>query len=190
MAGNPCHLNLLLLLLPVFPFMATFYSSWVRLARGTHCGRLLTDGFSFSRSLHRAPFVLESKKPGHLEVGLDPPPAGTDTIFGKILRKEIPAKIIHEDDHCVAFHDVNPQAPVHVLVIPRKPITQLSKANPKEDQALLGHLLLVAKQVAERQGIASDGFRIVINDGKKGSQSVYHLHVHVIGGRQLGWPPG
>ena len=129
------------------------------------------------------------------EIGLDPPPAtpGTpvpDTIFGKIARGELPARIVHEDEHCLAFHDVSPQAPVHVLVIPRKPITQLSKADPARDQALLGHLLLVAKRVAELQGLANEGFRIVINDGKKGCQSVYHLHVHVIGGRQLTWPPG
>ncbi|VEN48359.1 unnamed protein product [Callosobruchus maculatus] len=114
--------------------------------------------------------------------------AGGDTIFGKILRKEIPCNFIYEDDVCVAFDDINPQAPVHFLVIPRKPISQLSKAEDT-DEALLGHLLIVAKKVAEKRGL-SDGFRIVINDGRVGAQSVYHLHVHVLSGRQMQWPPG
>ncbi|VEN61991.1 unnamed protein product [Callosobruchus maculatus] len=114
--------------------------------------------------------------------------AGGDTIFGKILRKEIPCNFIYEDDVCVAFDDINPQAPVHFLVIPRKPISQLSKAEDT-DEALLGHLLIVAKKVAEKRGL-SDGFRIVINDGRVGAQSVYHLHVHVLSGRQMHWPPG
>nr|CAH7718103.1 unnamed protein product [Callosobruchus chinensis] len=111
-----------------------------------------------------------------------------DTIFGKILRKEIPCNFIYEDDVCVAFDDVNPQAPVHFLVIPRKPISQLSRAEDA-DEALLGHLLIVAKRVAEKRGL-NDGFRIVINDGRVGAQSVYHLHVHVLSGRQMHWPPG
>ncbi|XP_055536488.1 adenosine 5'-monophosphoramidase HINT1 [Wyeomyia smithii] len=111
-----------------------------------------------------------------------------DTIFGKILRKEIPCTFIYEDDKCVAFHDVNPQAPTHFLVIPRKPIAQLSKA-AEEDVALLGHLMLVGKKVAAEQGLG-DGFRVVINDGRNGAQSVYHLHLHFLGGRQMKWPPG
>ncbi|XP_058830208.1 adenosine 5'-monophosphoramidase HINT1 [Topomyia yanbarensis] len=111
-----------------------------------------------------------------------------DTIFGKILRKEIPCTFIYEDDKCVAFHDVCPQAPIHFLVIPRKPISQLSKAS-EDDEALLGHLMLVGKKVAVEQGLA-DGFRVVINDGKNGAQSVYHLHLHFLGGRQMKWPPG
>nr|CAI5849864.1 unnamed protein product [Callosobruchus analis] len=114
--------------------------------------------------------------------------AGGDTIFGKILRKEIPCNFIYEDDVCVAFDDINPQAPVHFLVIPRKPISQLSKAEDA-DETLLGHLLIVAKKVAEKRGL-NDGFRIVINDGRVGAQSVYHLHVHVLSGRQMHWPPG
>jgi len=114
-------------------------------------------------------------------------PSG-DSIFGKILRGEIPAKFIYEDEKCVAFNDVNPTAPVHFLVIPRKAITQLSKAD-EEDTQLLGHLMFVASKVAKEQGL-KEGFRLVINDGKHGCQSVYHLHLHVIGGRQLGWPPG
>uniref|UniRef100_A0A8D8D385 Histidine triad nucleotide-binding protein 1 n=1 Tax=Culex pipiens TaxID=7175 RepID=A0A8D8D385_CULPI len=111
-----------------------------------------------------------------------------DTIFGKILRKEIPCTFIYEDDKCVAFHDISAQAPVHFLVIPRKPIAQLSKAT-EEDEALLGHLMLVGKKVAAEQGLA-EGFRVVINDGKNGAQSVYHLHLHFLGGRQMKWPPG
>jgi len=113
---------------------------------------------------------------------------GGDTIFGMILRKEIPATFLYEDDQCVAFKDVNPTAPTHFLVIPRKPIVQLSAAEDS-DEALLGHLLIVARKVAKEQGLG-DGFRVVINDGKNGCQSVYHIHLHVIGGRQLGWPPG
>lgn len=92
------------------------------------------------------------------------------------------------DLQCVAFEDINPQAPVHFLVIPRKPISQLSKAQD-EDESLLGHLINVAQKVAKQKGLTK-GFRLVINDGKHGAQSVYHLHLHVLGGRQLQWPPG
>ncbi|CAO1363692.1 unnamed protein product [Diamesa serratosioi] len=111
-----------------------------------------------------------------------------DTVFGKILRKEIPCDFIYEDDQCVAFHDVSPQAPVHYLVIPKKPISQLSKASD-DDEKLLGHLMLAGKKVAEQLNL-TDGFRVVINDGKLGAQSVYHLHLHFLSGRQLKWPPG
>ncbi|XP_044738396.1 histidine triad nucleotide-binding protein 1-like [Chrysoperla carnea] len=103
-----------------------------------------------------------------------------NTIFGKILRKEAPARIIYEDDQCIAFHDINPQAPVHFLVVPRKYIPQLSKAKD-EDELLLGHLLIVARKLAKEQGL-KDGFRIVINDGFNGYQTIFHLHVHVLGG--------
>ncbi|XP_050546767.1 adenosine 5'-monophosphoramidase HINT1 [Daktulosphaira vitifoliae] len=113
---------------------------------------------------------------------------GGDTIFGKILRKEIPCDFIYEDDRCVAFHDINAQAPVHFLVIPRKPIEMLSSAN-SSDESLLGHLMLVASKLAKEQGLGN-GFRLVVNNGKDGAQSVYHLHLHVLGGRQLSWPPG
>ncbi|KAG9263556.1 histidine triad nucleotide-binding protein 1 [Astyanax mexicanus] len=113
---------------------------------------------------------------------------GGDTIFGKIIRKEIPAKIIYEDEQCIAFHDVAPQAPTHFLVVPRKPIVQLSKAEDG-DAALLGHLMIVAKKCAEQVGLPR-GYRLVVNDGPDGGQSVYHVHLHVLGGRQLGWPPG
>ncbi|MCL4130176.1 UNVERIFIED_CONTAM: hypothetical protein GTU68_064845 [Idotea baltica] len=111
-----------------------------------------------------------------------------ETVFGKILKGEIPCKFIYEDDKCVAFHDLAPQAPVHFLVIPRKPIVMLSEAEDCDEQ-LLGHLMLVAKKVAKEQKL-DNGFRLVINNGKDGAQSVYHIHLHVMGGRQLSWPPG
>ncbi|XP_037639079.1 histidine triad nucleotide-binding protein 1 [Sebastes umbrosus] len=113
---------------------------------------------------------------------------GGDTIFGKIIRKEIPADLVHEDDLCVAFRDVNPQAPTHILVVPRKPIVRLSQAEDS-DAALLGHLMIVAKKCAQDAGL-SKGFRIVINDGENGGQTVDHIHLHVLGGRSMKWPPG
>ncbi|MBN3282995.1 HINT1 protein, partial [Polyodon spathula] len=114
--------------------------------------------------------------------------AGGDTIFGKIIRKEIPAKIFYEDEQCLAFHDVAPQSPTHFLVIPKKLIAQLSKAEDA-DAALLGHLMIVAKKCAEEMGL-SKGYRLIVNEGPDGGQTVYHLHIHILGGRQLGWPPG
>jgi len=112
----------------------------------------------------------------------------TETIFSKIIRREIPANIIYEDDLALAFQDIHPQAPVHVLVIPKKPIPKLADATP-EDQAILGHLLLTVKAVAEAAGL-KDGYRVVINTGEDGGQTVYHLHLHILGGRQMAWPPG
>jgi histidine triad (HIT) family protein len=111
-----------------------------------------------------------------------------DTIFGKIIRGEVPAKIIHDDGRCLAFHDVAPQAPVHVLVIPKKPIASLAEVTA-DDAGLLGHLMVVATQLAGSLGLA-DGYRLVVNCGSDGGQSVDHLHVHLLGGRRLGWPPG
>lgn len=111
-----------------------------------------------------------------------------DTIFGRIIRREIPARIEHEDDRCLAFHDVAPQAPVHVLVIPKQPLPSLAAATP-EDTPLLGHLVLVATQLATKLGLGG-GYRLVVNCGPDGGQSVNHLHVHLLGGRPLGWPPG
>ncbi len=112
----------------------------------------------------------------------------SDTIFSKIINREIPADIIYEDDLALAFKDISPQAPIHFLVIPKKPIPQIS-ATESEDQALLGHLLLTAKLVAEQLGL-SNGYRVVINNGADGGQTVYHLHLHILGGRQMQWPPG
>ena len=113
--------------------------------------------------------------------------ASSDTIFGRILRGEIPCQEVYADDLALAFRDVNPQAPVHVLVIPREPIAQLSEAG-EEHRALLGHLLLVAAKVARQEGL--DSWRTVINTGAEAGQTVFHLHLHVIGGRPQGWPPG
>ncbi|XP_015916525.1 uncharacterized HIT-like protein Synpcc7942_1390 [Parasteatoda tepidariorum] len=110
------------------------------------------------------------------------------TIFSKILDKSIPADILYEDEKCMAFRDVSPQAPVHFLVIPRKVIPSLADSS-KEDSPLLGHLLQIAKEVAAKQNLLN-GYRVVINNGPDGAQSVYHLHVHVLGGRQMEWPPG
>jgi histidine triad (HIT) family protein len=113
--------------------------------------------------------------------------ASSDTIFGRILSGEIPCQEVYADDLCLAFRDVNPQAPVHVLVIPREPIAQLGEATD-EHEALLGHLLLVAAKVARLEGLES--WRTVINSGAEAGQTVFHLHLHVIGGRPLAWPPG
>jgi len=111
-----------------------------------------------------------------------------DTLFTRIINREIPAEIVYEDEQCVAIRDINPQAPVHLLVIPRKPIAKLCDARA-DDQALLGHLLLVANRVASEQGHGQT-FRVVINTGADAGQSVFHLHVHVLAGRHFGWPPG
>jgi len=110
------------------------------------------------------------------------------TLFQRIADGEIPAKLIHSDEHCVAFHDIAPQAPTHVLVVPRKPIPRVGQAT-ELDQALLGHLLLTAGKVARDLGLAN-GYRLVINHGRDGGESVPHLHVHLLGGRALAWPPG
>ena len=112
-----------------------------------------------------------------------------DTIFGKIARGEIPADIVYEDEDVVAFRDLHPQAPTHVLVIPRKPIRTLNDAGD-DDAELIGRLFLAAAKVAEQDGIAADGYRTVINCNAGAGQTVYHLHVHVLGGRPLQWPPG
>jgi histidine triad (HIT) family protein len=110
-------------------------------------------------------------------------------VFARILRGEIPADRLHEDDLCIAFRDVAPQAPTHFLVVPRQPLVRLADAGPG-DKALLGHLLWVAGEVARRLGVAEDGFRVVVNNGRRANQTVMHLHVHVLAGRDLLWPPG
>jgi histidine triad (HIT) family protein len=111
------------------------------------------------------------------------------TIFQKIIRREIPAKIIWEDDDAIAFHDVNPQAPAHVLIVPKKNISRLSEA-AEADRALLGKLLLIAAELAAKLDIAKSGYRVVINSGPDAGESVPHLHVHLLGKRALAWPPG
>lgn len=112
----------------------------------------------------------------------------SETIFSKIIRKEIPADIVYEDGLCLAFRDVNPQAPTHVLVIPKKPIPKLAEATD-EDQALLGHLLLKVKDIAASLGLG-DAYRIAINNGEQAGQTVFHLHLHLLAGRPFSWPPG
>jgi len=111
------------------------------------------------------------------------------TLFEKIAAGEIPAKIIQEDEDLIVFHDINPQAPIHVLVVPKKPISRLASATT-EDGKLLGNLLLKAQEIAKSLGIAESGFRVVINNGRNGGETVPHLHVHLLGGRPFAWPPG
>jgi len=110
------------------------------------------------------------------------------TLFTKIINREIPADIVYEDEHCLAFRDINPQAPTHVLLIPKKEIPKLSDAET-EDAALMGHLLLAAGKVARQLGVG-DAFRLVVNNGAEAGQTVFHLHLHIIGGRNFRWPPG
>ncbi len=111
------------------------------------------------------------------------------TLFEKIIARQIPAQIVFEDDQVLAFRDIHPQAPTHVLVIPKKAIPRIDGAGA-DDQALLGHLLLQAAQVARTLGLDATGYRLVINNGRDGGESVPHLHVHLLGGRPLSWPPG
>lgn len=110
------------------------------------------------------------------------------SIFSKIIDREIPADIEHEDEHCIVIHDIDKQAPVHLLIIPKTPVTRLAESQ-KEDQSLLGHLMLVAAKMAQKLEL-EDGFRVVINNGRHGCESIPHLHVHLLAGRQLEWPPG
>jgi len=112
----------------------------------------------------------------------------SDSIFTRIIKREIPGDIIHEDEHCIVLRDIRPVAPTHLLVIPKKQIPRIEETAP-DDTALLGHLLFQAKSAAQRAGL-KNGFRIVINNGPDGGESVPHLHIHVLGGRQMGWPPG
>lgn len=110
------------------------------------------------------------------------------TIFAKIIKREIPADIVYEDELCLAFRDVNPQAPTHVLLIPKKEIPRLVDVQP-QDAALLGHLMLTASKIAQQLGIG-DAFRLAVNNGAGAGQSVFHLHLHILAGRKFNWPPG
>ena len=112
----------------------------------------------------------------------------SETIFSKIIKREIPADIVYEDDICLAFHDINPQAPTHILLIPKKPIPRLADSTG-EDQEMLGHLLLIAGKIAGNQGIG-EAFRLVVNNGAGAGQEVFHLHLHILAGRKFSWPPG
>lgn len=111
------------------------------------------------------------------------------TVFERIIARAIPSQIVYEDEQVLAFRDINPQAPTHVLIVPKKPIPRIAAIEP-DDAALLGHLLLTARDVAARLGLAANGYRLVINNGRDGGESVPHLHIHLLGGRYLGWPPG
>lgn len=110
------------------------------------------------------------------------------TLFEKIIGREIPSTIVHEDEHCVAFKDIAPTAPMHLLLVPRKPLPRLCDATA-DDQALLGHLMLTASKIAAAQGYG-EAYRLVVNNGADAGQSVFHLHLHIVGGRSLKWPPG
>jgi histidine triad (HIT) family protein len=111
------------------------------------------------------------------------------TLFEKIIAREIPANIVYEDDHVLAFKDINPGAPTHVLMVPRKPIPRIAEARA-EDHQVLGHLLLKAAEVAKQLGLTQGGYRLVINNGPDAGESVPHLHLHILGGRRMAWPPG
>lgn len=112
----------------------------------------------------------------------------SDSIFGKIIDREIDADIVYEDERCLAFRDINPQAPTHILLIPKKPIPRLADAGP-DDRELLGHLMLKAAEIAREEG-CGDAFRLALNNGEAVGQSVFHLHLHILGGRGFSWPPG
>ena len=116
-------------------------------------------------------------------------PIMSKTLFEKIIAREIPAAIVYEDDLVLAFRDIKPQAPVHVLIVPKKPLPRIAEATA-EDHRLLGHLLLKAADVAAQLGLKQSGYRLVINNGPDGGESVTHLHCHILGGRPMGWPPG
>ncbi len=111
------------------------------------------------------------------------------TIFSKIINREIPAAIVYEDDLCLAFKDTHPQAPVHVLLIPKTPIESMATLKP-DDKAVMGHLMIKAGEIAKQLGLAVNGYRLVVNTNAHGGQTVYHLHIHILGGRSLTWPPG
>jgi histidine triad (HIT) family protein len=111
------------------------------------------------------------------------------TLFEKIIAREIPASILYEDDQVIAIKDINPGAPVHVLLIPKKPIPRIADAQ-NADQQVLGHMLLKAAEIAKRLGVAQSGYRLVINNGPHAGESVPHLHLHILGGREMSWPPG
>ena len=111
------------------------------------------------------------------------------TLFEKIAARQIPADIVYEDDKVLAFRDIRPGAPVHVLIVPKKPIPRIAEAEPA-DHAVLGHLLLKAAEVADKLGLKQSGYRLVINNGPDAGESVPHLHLHILGGRALSWPPG
>lgn len=111
------------------------------------------------------------------------------SIFTKIINKEIPAKVVHEDETCIAFHDINPQAPIHIVIVPKKEIRSLADVEPG-DEKILGHMLAITSQIARKLKIDESGYRVVINTNSDGGQTVFHIHFHLLGGRALTWPPG
>lgn len=111
------------------------------------------------------------------------------TIFKKIIDKELKTDLIYEDDICLAFKDISPQAPVHILIIPKKEIVSMAEVK-EEDKNILGHMMVQASKIAKEQGLDSKGFRLVVNTKEDGGQTVYHLHIHLLGGRKFSWPPG
>jgi len=139
-----------------------------------------------TRQVHFAPVYM-----AQIQEGASPPAdPKADTIFGKIIRKEIPAKVVFEDDKVLAFRDVNPQAPVHIVLVPKQFVRRMADVKSGEHDAIMGHLFCTAAEIARKEPGLEDGYRLVVNDGLAGGQSVYHLHIHILGGRQLGWPPG
>ncbi|CAK9322837.1 unnamed protein product [Citrullus colocynthis] len=141
-------------------------------------------------SSHISHSISISMASSEKEAALAAVPSDSPTIFDKIINKEIPSTVVFEDDKVLAFRDIAPQAPTHILIIPKVKdvLSGLSKAEERHTE-ILGHLLYTAKLIAKQEGL-DDGFRVVINDGPSGCQSVYHLHVHLLGGRQMNWPPG
>ena len=139
----------------------------------------------FRTSVPCTPVVLWENDSGCLLIRV----MSGDTIFGKIIRREIPANIVYEDDLCLAFRDIAPQAPVHILVIPKTPIRSLADVT-SDDADVLSHMLLTIKQIADQEGLAENGYRVVTNIGAEGGQTVFHLHFHLLGGRAMHWPPG
>ena len=113
----------------------------------------------------------------------------TETLFSKIINREIDADIVFEDDDVLAFRDIDPQAPTHILIIPKKPVATINDLN-EEDAVLIGRMVLVAKSLAEQEGVSKDGYRLVMNCNKAGGQTVFHIHLHLLGGRSFSWPPG
>lgn len=111
------------------------------------------------------------------------------TIFKKIINKEIPAKIVYEDELCLAFRDIQPAAPTHILIVPKKEIRSMAEVKPS-DKELLGHMMVKASEIAAKEGLRETGYRLVTNTNEDGGQSVFHLHIHILGGRPFGWPPG
>lgn len=111
------------------------------------------------------------------------------TIFTKIINREIPAKIVFEDERCIAFRDINPQAPIHIVLIPKKEIPTMNDVT-ESDRDLLGHLMVKAPEIAKQEGFADYGYRLVVNTNAHGGQTVSHIHIHILGGRAMGWPPG